>query len=1841
MGQAASNILYTARASGYSVLLTSNKALLKLSRHLHARKDESGEIRQSTVSISLAGASAKPQARPSSKLKSTSNYFIGDNAARWLTGIPNYASVAFQGVYPGIDMVYHGDDHRLEYDFVAAPGSDPNHIALSIDGADRVRIDSGDLVIETPAGSIRQLRPLAYQETSGARQEVACSYHLAGAHAVTFDLGPYDRSRELVIDPVIDYTTYLGGTGNDNGNAVAVDSAGNMYVAGDTTSTDFPVSAGARQGTKAGPTDAYVTKLDPTGAMVFSTYFGGLFQNTSAFGVAVDASGNVYCTGQTNGGIPVTAGSFQTTYAGGVDGFIFKLDPTGSTLVYSTYVGGFDMDVPAAIVVDSTGQALIAGRTTSTNFPLNPFGGGVQATNGGGQDGFLFELSPDGRYVHFGSYLGGAADDSITGLALDGAGNIYVTGRTASANFPTTAGAFQTTKSGPSWGTNAFITKIGASSFPIIYSTYLGGTSGTDIANGIAVDCSGNAYVTGFAESPDFPITPGAFQTTFLGGPQSPSPSDCFVAKVSASGSSLAYSTFIGGTGSDVANAIAIDSSGNAVVTGFTSSTDFPVTPDALQHSYGGGNMDAFLSRINPTGSSLVYSTYYGGSSTDQAYAVAVDSANTAYIAGTTSSYDVPALPGAFQPRFAGGSEDAFLAKLSLDGAGYTISGTVTNDLGNPLHNVTIQITGSASMTTLTDINGFYSIGSLPPGSNLTVTASRAGFSPPGVSVTNLSQDQTINFSGRAGLTISGKVVDNKGAPVNYITLNVNTTPVSTATTDANGNYTFSMLPEGGTFTVTPTSSYATFSPVSATTGPLTGDVILSNFVAALPINISGHIASGGSGAYGVAVTLTGSASQTTQTDSSGNYAFYSLPNGGTYTVTPSSSIYTFSPPGQTLANVVSNQQGVNFTALPKVQISGQVGGNLGGLSSITVTLSGGASATTQTNSYGNYVFGNLAQGVTYTVTPSDPRYTFTPASQTFPNISSYQLQNFSATRNTFQISGLVKDSGGNPITGATVTLAGAQSGPTQTDSSGAYSFTGLSAGFNYTLTPSKPGYSFTPTAFTVANLSSDQSVNFTAALMNFSITGQVSLGGGGAVAGVTVTLSGSSSGSTATDAQGNYSFASVGATGNYTVTPSFAGYTFSPTTQSLTNLLANQTLNFTATRLTFAISGQVTDGTGAALSNVTMTLTGSQITTTVTTTDASGNYSFASIPAAANYTVTPTRNHYVFSPANSAITNLLSNSTASFTGTLQSNTISGNVVDSNGIAIAGVTMTLSGSTSATASSDTNGNYSFGPLSDGGNYTVTASKTFYTFAVPSKTFNDLGADQTANFTGTLQTFSITGQVLQGGSALAGATIALTGTTSGSAVTDSSGNYTFTGLTAGGSYTVTPARQFYLFSPPSQSFANLSSNQTANFTGTLQTFSISGQVSVSGAPLPGVTVALSGTTAGSAVTDSGGNYSFSGLTAGGSYTVTPSKTYYTFSPALQSFASLTSNQAASFAAVPVTFSISGHATQSGSPLPGTAITLTGTMSGSTVTDASGAYMFSGLTAGGSYTVTPSLAYFSFMPAGYSFSALSANQTADFAGARNTYQISGVVADACSKPTPGVTMTLVHGAVTVTATTDSNGAYSFTGVQAGYNYLLTPSFSGYTFNPGSASFNALGSNQAANFTTIPATQTSQVTLTADAYVRGGSNANNNYGNQNQLITQLASSAGNTFETYVMFDVGQHCTVSSVKLRLFGRLNNNNPLNVPVSAYSVANTTWTETGITWNNKPPEGSLLTTTIIANNTQAWYEWDITSYIQSELAAGRHIIAIALKNTTVTSNQAVFNSRQASSNKPVVVVTTP
>ncbi|SPF44420.1 hypothetical protein SBA4_3210023 [Candidatus Sulfopaludibacter sp. SbA4] len=372
---------------------------------------------------------------------------------------------------------------------------------------------------------------------------------------------------------------------------------------------------------------------------------------------------------------------------------------------------------------------------------------------------------------------------------------------------------------------------------------------------------------------------------------------------------------------------------------------------------------------------------------------------------------------------------------------------------------------------------------------------------------------------------------------------------------------------------------------------------------------------------------------------------------------------------------------------------------------------------------------------------------------------------------------------------------------------------------------------------------------------------------------------------------------------GNYTVTPTRTGYTFSAP-QTFNNLSANQTANFTATPITYTISGQVT-ASGAALAGVTVTLSGSQ--TGATTTDNSGNYTFTALAPAGNYTVTPTRTGYAFS-APQTFNGLSTNQTANFTATPITYTISGQMTLS-GTGLPGVTVTLTGSQTGSATTDNSGNYSFTALAAVGNYTVTPTRTGYTFSAP-QTFNNLSANQTANFTATPITYTISGQMTVSGTGLPGVTVTLTGSQPGSATTDNSGNYSFTALAAGGNYTVTPSRTGYTFSAP-QTFNNLSANQTANFTATPITYTISGQVTASGAGLTGVTMTLSGSQTGATTTDSSGNYSFTGLAAGGNYTVTPTRSGYTFTSP-QTFNNLSANQTANFTATPIS--------QSGNPPP---------------------------------------------------------------------------------------------------------------------------------------------------------------------------------------------------------------------------------------------------------------------------------------------------------------------------------
>jgi hypothetical protein len=544
---------------------------------------------------------------------------------------------------------------------------------------------------------------------------------LRSNNEVSLEIGVYDKTRRLVIDPWLSYSTYLGGSSIDVGRAIAVDSSGNAYIAGITSSGDFPVTPGAFQttcsGCSGGAQHVFVTKFNPTGsALVYSTYLGGT-NNDSGLGIALDTLGDAYVTGYTlSTDFPTTPGAFQTACAGSCayqDAFVTELNPTGSALVYSTYLGGTGADVGQGIAVDASGDAYVTGDTLSSDFPATP--GAFQTTCGGGPgnctigDGFVAKLTSDGSGLVYSTYLGGSSVDQALGIAVDASGNAYVTGGTSSSDFPTTPGAFETTCPAQDSCTPGagFVTKLNSPGSALVYSTYLGGSHG-GAGFGIVVDNSGDAYVTGTTDSTDFPVTPGASQTTFGGGE-----TDAFVTKMNSSGSGLVYSTFLGGSGIDQGFGVALDSSDNSYVTGSTYSSDFPTTPGAFQTTCGGCSgttADAFVTELNSAGSSLVYSTYLGGSNADGGQSIALGASGIAYVTGYTYSIDFPITPGAFQTKCGGGCSgttyDAFVASF---GPGVQVSpsglGFGNQTVGIPSAPQTITLTNTVNATlTITSI---------------------------------------------------------------------------------------------------------------------------------------------------------------------------------------------------------------------------------------------------------------------------------------------------------------------------------------------------------------------------------------------------------------------------------------------------------------------------------------------------------------------------------------------------------------------------------------------------------------------------------------------------------------------------------------------------------------------------------------------------------------------------------------------------------------------------------------------------------------------------------------------------------------------------------------------------------------------------------------------------------------------------------------------------------------------------------------------------------------------------------------------------------------------------------
>lgn len=634
-GQTAAAVKYLSRGAGYSVFLTSNEAVLALQKPTKNRRPKTDVLR-----MEFAGANNAPEIAGENLLEGKTNYLIGNDPEKWRTGIANFERVRYSNVYDGVDVLYYGSERQLEYDLVVRSNANPGTIALKFNNAKRITIDEqGDLVLQMAGGSVRQHKPIAYQEIGGDRKEVAVDYRVNRSHSkindqsVGLTIGDYDHSQPLIIDPVLSYSTFLGGGAETLGTSIAVDSSGSAYVTGYTDALDFPLM-----------------------------------------------------------------GSFQPSNNGGTAGFITKLNAAGTAFVYSTYLGGNSRTFPSSIKVDGAGSAYVGGWTLSSNFPTTA-GAYRTMPPSGGRPSFITKLSPSGSSLSYSTYFAGVLD--LTGLALDASGNVYVTGYTQDEFFPTTPGAYKTTL-GAGISQNAFVTKLNPAGSSLVYSTFVGaavpfgGAQAIDQANAIAVDSTGNAYITGTSVSNNYPTTTGAFQI-FPGGRR-----DAFVTKLNANGSALSYSTYLGGGGQDVGRGIAVDSSGNAYVTGSFENDDFPFTPGGFLPTSGGPFFGlAFLTKVNPSGTALIYSTALGFRSTMNGNGVAVGSDGSAYVIGNEGGG-----PGAYvvnAVQSASHSNDAFIVKINPEGTGLTYSSPLG---GNGIANrstvgsaIAIDSTGNALIT--------------------------------------------------------------------------------------------------------------------------------------------------------------------------------------------------------------------------------------------------------------------------------------------------------------------------------------------------------------------------------------------------------------------------------------------------------------------------------------------------------------------------------------------------------------------------------------------------------------------------------------------------------------------------------------------------------------------------------------------------------------------------------------------------------------------------------------------------------------------------------------------------------------------------------------------------------------------------------------------------------------------------------------------------------------------------------------------------------------------------------------------------------------------------------------
>jgi len=561
------------------------------------------------------------------------NFFYGRDSSQWVTGVDTYRAIRYTDLYPGIDLLYEGVSAGLKSTYFVDPGADPGQIALVYHGQDEISVaDDGTLVLSSVNGTITHSAPYCYQVIDGSVVEVSCDYTITETGSVGFIVGDYDRSRELVIDPVLQYSLYLKGVGMHDANGVALDSGRNAYVTGVTYETPYTVPAGS-SGANAGGTDVVVVKINSGGtAPVYIAYLGGTGDETG-WGIRVDDSGSAYVVGTTDSPDFPVENALQPNLAGLNDAFIAKLAPDGRSLVYSSYMGGPDEDYGYAIALDDANNAYITGSTQSSSFPVPA---SLQRTTRHGiSDAFLMKVSSTGDELLDREFIGGWIRETGYGIAVDESGNAYIAGSTDSRDFPVTQNAFQTT-----WGGNwdGFVTKIAPSGDPFVYSTFLGGTE-IDNCRAIDIDSEGYAYVTGQSQKStlgtNFPTTPDAFK------PENPGIISSYYTRIMPSGSALAYSTFLTGPRLDEGRGISVTPSGSVYITGITKAKNME-TINAIQPTYGGDPEDAFVAKFVNGEPIPVYLTFLGGDEKDEGHAVVADGVCGVYVVGWTRSTDFP-----------------------------------------------------------------------------------------------------------------------------------------------------------------------------------------------------------------------------------------------------------------------------------------------------------------------------------------------------------------------------------------------------------------------------------------------------------------------------------------------------------------------------------------------------------------------------------------------------------------------------------------------------------------------------------------------------------------------------------------------------------------------------------------------------------------------------------------------------------------------------------------------------------------------------------------------------------------------------------------------------------------------------------------------------------------------------------------------------------------------------------------------------------------------------------------------------------------------------------------------